>query len=266
VDNIKKCLNTLDIDLYTYVVDWEEFKNLQLSFLKASVPNCEIPTDHGISAVLWNTAHKLGIKFILHGSNIATEAIMPLAWTYTSYDLLHLKAIHRRFGTCPLRSFPMLSLSRFLYYIVVKKMRVINLLNYIDYNKTEAMKLLREKLGWRYYGGKHYESVYTRFYQGYYLPVKFGFDKRRPHYSALILAGEMARDQALKAMEEEACPEALLREDRAFVLKKFGISEEQFQQLLDAPVKTHLAYSNVSTLHLKLTGLQTRFKRLAMDV
>lgn len=264
VDNIKKCLSTLDIDLQTYVVDWEEFKDLQLSFLKASVPNCEIPTDHGISAVLWNTAHKQGIRYILNGSNLVTEAVMPLAWTYTSYDLLHLKAIHRRFGARPLRTFPMLSLARFGCYVAIEKIRTLNVLNFVDYNKEKAMDVLQDKLGWRYYGGKHYESIYTRFYQGYYLPRKFGFDKRRAHFSTLVLSGEIARDRALRHMEEDAYPPDLLREDLAFVLKKLGITKQQFNDIMAAPNRSHLDYPNVSAVHLRMKGVQKQFKQLAM--
>jgi N-acetyl sugar amidotransferase len=264
VDNIKRCLTSLDIDLYTYVVDWEEFRDLQLSFLKASVPNCEIPTDHGISAVLWNTAHKQGIRYILNGSNLVTEGILPVSWTYTSYDLLHLKAIHKRFGGRRLRTFPTLSLARFGYYVAVEKVRTLNLLNYVDYNKAKAMDVLQSELGWRYYGGKHYESIYTRFYQGYYLPCKFGFDKRRAHLSTIVVSGEMSREAALREMEQDGYPPNLFNDDLAFVLKKLGITRQQFDKIMAAPVKTHMDYPNMATLHLRMKGLQKGFKRLAM--
>jgi len=240
VDNIKKTLEKLEVDLYTYVLDWEEFRDLQLAFLKASVPNCEIPTDHAILALNFKVAMDQGIKYIANGANVSTEAFIPKAWAYEARDLRHLKAIHRRFGAVPLRSFPTLGMLGTLYAILVKEIRWITVLNYVDYQKSRAIKLLQEELGWRPYGGKHFESVYTRFYQGYILREKFGFDKRRAHLSNLVLAGEMTRDQALAEMEQEDyIGTALWSEDYAFVLKKFGLSQAQFDEIMALPVKTH---------------------------
>jgi len=202
VDNINKALKKLNVELYTYVVDWEEFKDLQLSFLKASVPNCEIPTDHAISAVLWNTANKFGVRHILNGSNLRTEGILPTSWTYTSYDLLHIEAVHRKFGNRALKTFPKLGFTKFAYYVLLSRIHVTNLLNYIDYHKETAIRKIQDELDWRNYGGKHYESVWTRFYQGYYLPAKFGYDKRRAHLSTLVASGQMTREEALQEMEK----------------------------------------------------------------
>ncbi len=198
VDNIKKTLDVLGIELYTYVVNWEEFRDLQLSYLRASIANCEVPTDHGITALLFRMAAKTGVKFILSGSNLATESIMPLSFGHFNQDLKNMKAIHRRFGTLKLDTMPTIGLPGFLYYVFVRGIRQIPFLNYIDYRKEEAKRMLARELGWRDYGGKHYESVWTRFFQGYYLPTKFGFDKRKAHYSSMICSGQMTREQGLK--------------------------------------------------------------------
>jgi N-acetyl sugar amidotransferase len=187
VDNIKALLSRLNIDLFTYVVDWDEFCDLQKSFLKASVPNTEIPTDHAINAVLWDMADKYGLRYIVSGSNIETEGIMPLAWTYTAMDYYHIWAIHRRFGRKPLRTFPWLGLIKFLYYVFMRRIRYVNLLNYVRYDKASAIQMLEKDYSWRPYPQKHYESVWTRFYQGIYLVEKFGYDKRKPHLSTLVV-------------------------------------------------------------------------------
>lgn len=266
VDNIKKILTALDIDLYTYVVDWDEFCDLQKSFLKAAVPNAEIPTDHGINAVMWGMAAKHGIKYILSGSNLKTEGVMPLAWTYTSLDLVHLKSIHRRFGQAPLRTFPRLGLLHFVYYVFVRRIHSVNLLNLIGYDKAQAIQMLKERFDWRPYREKHYESVWTRYYQGYFLPTKFGFDKRRPHLSSMILSGLISRDQALASLESDTYPDALLRSDHEFVLKKFKINEGDFQALLQSPNRSHMAYPNLNFIYQPSGGLWKIFRWIARAV
>lgn len=147
VANIKKTLDTLDIDLYTYVVDWEEFKDLQMSFIKASVPNCEIPTDHAITATLVSTAKKHGIRYVINGSNVVTEGILPITWVYYSHDLRHIRALHRLHGTVPLRTFPRISLPSFTLRILSGQYKMVNLLNYIDYDKSAAMQTMQDELG-----------------------------------------------------------------------------------------------------------------------
>ena len=263
VDNIQKILNKVGIDLFTYVVDWDEFCDLQKSFLKASVPNVEFPTDHAISAVLWNTAHQKGIRYILNGSNLRTEGIMPLAWTYTSYDYFHLSSIHRMFGQKPLRSFPKLGLFQFIYYVFFERIRTVNILNYIEYDKKEAMEFLSQKFDWRPYQEKHFESVWTRFYQGYFLVKKFGFDKRRPHLSALINSGQLSRDEALQRVSKESYPEELLKKDYEFSLKKFGYSDIEFQKMIRAAQKSHLDYPNLKFIYLQSSILQDLFVKTA---
>ena len=262
-ENVKRILDILNIDLHTTVVDWEEFKDLQLSFLKASVPNAEIPTDHAINALLLNTAAKYKIKYIIGGGNVATEGILPQSWGYYCQDLRHLQAIHKRFGKIPIKTLPKLSLTKFLYYVLVWKIRIIPILNYIDYKKSDAMKIIQKEFGWRYYGSKHYESIYTRFFQGYILPKKFGYDKRRAHLSCLICSGDITREDALAEMEKDPYSDNNLDEDEALVLKKLGVAAREFDRLMNLPVKSHSDYPSNAFVFDGLSGLRAIFKKIA---
>jgi N-acetyl sugar amidotransferase len=263
VDNIKRVLDHMGIELYTHVIDWEEFKDLQLSFLKSSVPNCEIPTDHAIGALLFQMAARHGTRFILSGSNLATEAIMPLSWGHYNQDLKHLKAVHRRFGRRPLRTLPKISLPDYLYYVFVKRIRQIPFLNYMDYRRSDAKRLLEQDFGWRDYGGKHYESVWTRFFQGHYLPTKFGFDKRKAHESSMICSGLVTREQALATMEEPIYDPALLKQDLEFVVKKFGLTPEEWEEIMRAPPRSHLDYPGHHILLYRMDPLRRMFRKAA---
>ncbi len=263
VDNIKRTLVSLGIELYTHVVDWEVFRDLQLSFLKASVANCEIPTDHGITALLFGTAAQQKVRFILSGSNLATEAIMPITWGHYNQDLRHIVAVHRKFGNGRLETMPTISLPNYLNYVFIRKMRQIPFLNYIDYNKDQAKEMLAREIGWRDYGGKHYESVWTRFFQGYYLPTKFGFDKRRAHLSTMICSRGITREQALAEMEKPPYDADLLREDMRFVLKKFGLTQQEFDAIMQAPPRRHTDYPNHYFLFHKMKRFQHAFRKLA---
>jgi N-acetyl sugar amidotransferase len=263
VDNIKRTIEKLGIELYTHVVDWEEFRDLQLCFLKASVANCEIPTDHGITALLFGMASKVGTRFILSGSNLATEAIMPHTWGHYNQDLKHIKAIHRRFGSRKLKTMPLISLFDYFYYVFVKRIRQIPFLNYIDYRKEKAKEILAREMGWRDYGGKHYESVWTRFFQGYYLPTKFGFDKRRAHLSTMICSRQISRDEALREMEQPIYPSELLRDDTQFVMKKFGLGQEQFDAIMRTPVHDPKEYPSHYFLFHNLRKYKNIFRKIA---
>lgn len=244
VSNIEKVLNDMDIDLYTEVLDWEEFKELQIAFLKASVSDAEIPTDHAIWAVLFEQAIKNKVKYIILGTNVVTEGILPSSWTYGTQDWLYIKDVNKRFGQKVLRTFPHLSLLKKVYYELVKKIKVISILDYIDYNKDDVRKVLEEELGWRYYGGKHYESIYTRFFQGYILPNKFNIDKRKAHFSSLIVSGQITRQDALKELETPAYAGYMLEEDMEYICKKFEFSQETFQQIMSLPVKSYADYKS----------------------
>jgi len=251
--NIENICNTLGIDLHKYVVNWEEFKDLQLSFLKASIPNAEIPTDHAIVAFLYKTAVKKGIQYIITGSNVVTEATsMSLSWGYDMKDLRYIKGIHKRFGESKIKSLPKLSLRKLAYYILVKKIKYLPILNYVPYNKEEAIKLLEKELDWKYYGGKHYESIYTRFFQCYILPKKFNIDKRKAHFSTLICSGQMTREEALQEMKKDTYPSELLEEDKKHVIKKLGLTEEEFETIMSQPIKSFRDYPNSYFLVEKL--------------
>lgn len=244
VSNIEKTLDKLGIDLYTYVMDWPVFKNLQLSFLKASTPDGEIPTDHAINALLFQEASKRNIKYIISGMNFATESMSVPAWSYGHSDWKYIKAVHKLFGTSDLKKFPHFTFVDLFKWNILQRIQVVSVLNYIEYNKEEAMDILKNQLGWVYYGGKHYESVYTRFYQGYILPEKFSIDKRRGHLSDLIRSGQINREKALEEINKPGYPEQLLHQDKEFVLKKLNLTESSFDAIMKLPRKLFTDYPN----------------------
>ena len=245
VKNIERVLRKLDIDLYTHVLDWEEFRDLQVSFLKASTPDGEIPTDHAIVAVLWREAARRGIKYFISGMNFATESINVPDWSYGDSDWRYIKDVQRRFGTMELKNFPHFTLSYLLLYLnAIRRVRTISILNYVDYHKQQAMDVLQSELGWMYYGGKHHESIYTRFYQGYVLPKKFGVDKRYGHLSDLVKAGQKTREQALEEMKRPPYPEDVQRQDVQYVCKKLGLKQVECDEIMNAPIKSFRDYKN----------------------
>lgn len=244
VKNIERVLKTLDIDLYTYVVDWDEFRDLQVAFLKSSTPDGEIPTDHAIFALLWREAAQRGIRFIVSGMNFTTESVSVPDWSYGHSDWRYVKDVHRRYGTKRLRTYPHFSLAYLFYVNILRRVRTVSILNYVDYHKEQAMELLRNELGWVYYGGKHHESIYTRFYQGYVLPKKFGIDKRYGHLSDLINAGQMDREQALQEIARAPYPLDEQQRDREYVVKKLGLTDEGFDEIMRLPVKSFRDYRN----------------------
>lgn len=252
VGNIERTLRKLNIDLDTEGLDWEEFRDIQLAFLKASTPDSEIPSDHAITAVLMQRALKYRVKTIVMGSNVSSEGILPRMWSQGIRDWKYIKGLHDKFGTVPMRTFPHFTLTQFMLSRTLHRRQWINILDAVEYDKAEAMKTIERELGWIYYGGKHYESVYTRFFQAYILPRKFGYDKRRAHLSTLVLSGTISREKALEEMELPICPPELLRQDREFVIKKLGINEAEFERIMALPPKTifdYPAYENAWYLH-----------------
>lgn len=244
VANINQALQRLDIDLYTYVVDWEEFRDLQVAFLKASTPDGEIPTDHAINALLWRTAVKHGVRFIISGMNFATESISVPGWSYGHSDWAYIRDVHERYGKRPLLTYPHFSLPWLLWTNGVHRVRTISLLNYVDYSKSAAIELLVSELGWKPYAGKHFESIYTRFFQGHILPRKFGIDKRYGHLSDLINAGQVTRTQALQEICLPPYPEADQMCDRDYVIKKLKLSLDEFESIMSAPIRSFRDYRN----------------------
>jgi N-acetyl sugar amidotransferase len=262
IKNIERVLRVLDIDLHTHVVDWHEFRDLQLAFLRASTPDGEIPTDHGIFATLWTEAAKRGIRYIVSGMNFATEAVSVPDWSYGHQDWRYIRDVHRIFGTVPLTTYPHYSLSGLAWMTVARRIRTVSILNYVDYHREEVMRLLQDQLGWIYYGGKHHESVYTRFWQGYVLPRKFGVDKRYGHLSDLINSGQLTRAQALEEIAKPPYPEEEQQQDLQYVVKKLGLSLAEFEQLMALPVKSFRDYRNsfqrVDTLKRMVNVLRRR--------
>jgi N-acetyl sugar amidotransferase len=264
VSNIEKVLKTLDIDLYTDVLDWEEFRDLQLAFLKASVSDAEIPTDHAIGAAIYRVAAERGIRYILSGENVATEGILPASWTYGVWDWKYISAVHQRFGTVPLRSFPHYSLTDLFYYRAAKQIRSFRPLNFLPYVKSEVMNVLQHELGWKYYGGKHYESIYTRFFQGYILPRKFGIDKRKAHLSTMICSGQVTRDAAVTELSCQSYTQELQRQDHEYVIKKLGLRAEEFAAIMALPIRTHRDFPNSEAIYHRVRGLVHGARRIGL--
>lgn len=264
VANIENIVKRLGFDLHTHVIDWEEMRDLQLAFFKAGLANCDIPQDHAFMAVLYAAAQKHGIRYILSGANLSTESILPWSWGYNALDVRHLKAVHKRFGKVPLKTYPILPFwKRYFLYPAIYKMRFVRALNMVPYYKDQAKKIITEELGWRDYGGKHYESIFTKFFQSYYLPVKFGFDKRRAHYSSLIVSGQMTREDAMKEMEKLSYDATTIDADKEFMAKKLGVSVAEFESILAQPPKHYTDYpSNEWIFDLKDSILRAiRYKK-----
>lgn len=256
VSNINNIIQKTGFDLYTIVVDWEEFKDLQLAYLKASVVDIEVPTDHAIGGTLQKLAAKYGLKYILSGNNVVTEAILPRSWTYRKGDYVNLKNIHRKFATLPLKTYPLFGFKEQYYYGAGKRIETVKPLNYLDYNKAEAKKLITEKLGWKDYGGKHYESIFTKFYQAYILPVKFHIDKRKPHLSTLIFSGQITKAEALEELKKPLYDATELRQELDYILKKFSLTEEQFASIMKQPRVDHLDFGQQKHIYKRFPILR----------
>ncbi|MEO0981637.1 MAG: N-acetyl sugar amidotransferase [Pseudomonadota bacterium] len=242
VSNIDAIASALGAQLETYVMDWPAFRDLQRAYFKASVVDLEVPTDHMIFGALHQIAARRGIRHILSGANFATEWLMPASWNYRKQDLVNLLAIHQRFGEQPLRRLPKLGLWQQAWYHHARRVRTVAFLDLVPYEKGAAAARLEAETGWRDYGGKHHESVFTRFYQGYVLPRKFGIDKRKAHLSNQIMMGAISREAALDALAQPPYDPGRQQRDKAYVAKKLGFSEDAFEGLLDAPGVPHARY------------------------
>jgi N-acetyl sugar amidotransferase len=246
VGNIERIVKKLRIDLHTHVIDWEEFRDLQLAFLRASVIDIEMLTDHAIAAAIYRAAAERGIRFFLSGENLASESVLPRSWCYSNKrDSRNIRAIWRKYGSGrSLRTFPLLSAREFFSSLAGRKVNAVLLLDYLPYHKESAKQILIRDLGWTDYGGKHHESRFTKFYQAYILPEKFGIDKRRAHLSSLIHSGQITRESALEQMEEKLYGAEELREDKEFVAKKFGLSVAEFDGIMSLPPRDHGEFPN----------------------
>lgn len=270
VENIENIIKHTGFDLYTYVVNWEEFRDLQLSYIKAGVLDWEIPSDHGFFACLYKQAAKNGIPYILTGHNHQTEAILPKTMRWSKMDVANITDIHNKFGRVPLKTFPIMGFFEYSKYQILSKIRRINLLELMEYDKNEAKKIITDKFGWRDYGGKHYESIFTRFYQGYVLKKKFGFDKRKAHLSNLICSGQITRDQALEELSKPSYSEDQLRQDKEFVLKKLRLSESEFDKIMNSEPVPHTKFKSYETglyvQHIRVMGILKPFTKLVKKI
>jgi N-acetyl sugar amidotransferase len=260
VHNIENIVKILNIDLYTEVINWEEMKDLQLAYFKSQLANQDVPQDHAFFATLYDVANKNNIKYFLSGGNIATEAILPRSWGYNASDGKQLKAIHKKFGKVKLKDYKTFSFyKRKIFYPYIKKFKVIRPLDYMPYIKDEAKKTIIEKLNWRDYGGKHHESIFTKFFQAYWLPTKFGYDKRRAHLSSLIVTGQITRDEALKELEKPLYNDKELAEDKEYIAKKMGLSIMEFNDIMSKPNKNFTDYPSEYKLDIFFTKLKNKF-------
>ena len=238
--NIQNLLDKLGFDFETLVINWDEFKDLQLSYFKAGVVDLEFPTDHAILASMFKIAKKHNIKFVLSGHNVVTEGTyLPKSWVHSKLDYLNLKDIHKQYGSIKLKTYPYLSFIKRLYNFYNSQFEYIQLLNLVDYNKFEVKKKLVSELSWKDYGGKHFESIFTRFYQGYILPNKFNIDKRVFHYSCLVQSEQITREQAIQLLQEPIYDISQLESDKKYVLKKLNFNEATFEDYMRAPIRKH---------------------------
>jgi N-acetyl sugar amidotransferase len=248
VKNIENIVKYTGFDLYTYVMDWGEFSSLQKSYFRASVLDLDVPADHMIFGALYKTAKKFGISFIISGNNFRTENTLPKSWNYNKFDLINMLDIHSKFENTPIRKLPKLGIWQIAYYQLFLGIKNINLLNYIDYSKEKVKHEIITKLNWQDYGGKHHESIFTRFYQGYLLPKKFNIDKRKAHLSNLIFSNELSKYEALKEMENPPYSEELMKLDFEYVAKKLQFDIEEFKFVLEQENKSHLSFKTDSKL------------------
>ncbi len=254
VNNIEKLIDKLGLELFTEVIDWKEMRDLQLAFFKSGVPHIDLPQDHAFFATMYKFAEKHGVKYILTGGNISTECVRnPLDYFYYGTDMWQIRDIHGKFGQAPLVTFPLSGILRHKVYLrYFKGIEVVKPLDYLPYIKKDAMQLLSDKFGWQIYERKHFESRFTKFYEGYWLPVKFGFDTRRVQYSSLILTGQMKREEALADLAQPPYDKETIGQDFEYISTKLGISVAELQGYMEAPRKSYKDYKN--QLYLFLLG------------
>ena len=269
VNNIQVVVDKLGLDLYTEVINWEEMKDFQLAFFKSGVPHLDIPQDHAFISTLYHFANKHGIKYILNGGNISTECVRnPKQWLYYGTDMAQLKDIQRKFCTRKLETYPFSSvLFHKVYLRFIKQVQVVKPLNFMPYTKADAIQTLTAEYGWKAYPQKHFESRFTRFYEGYWLPTRFGYDTRRVQFSSLILTGQMTRDEALEKLKIPAYDPATIDEDFEYIATKLGITVHELRSYHDMPKKSYKDYKNQEWLFdlgarvLKKLGVERSVKR-----
>jgi N-acetyl sugar amidotransferase len=262
VKNIENIIQKLGIDLYTLVVNWQEFKDIQLAYLKASVVDIEVVSDHAIFATMYKLARQHNIGYIISGTNIVTEFIMPPTWLYKKMDFSNLKDIHHQYGKVKLKTYPSFDFKKYVYYSAVLKLVPVSILDYVPYNKAAIKQFITKELDWRDYGGKHYESLFTKFYQAYILPEKFKIDKRKAHLSTLICSGQISKEEALRELELPLYQPDQLKQDKEYVLKKFGLSVSEFEEIMQAHPRKHEEFKSDTRLKKKYMDLLRRTQKL----
>lgn len=251
VNNIERLVDGLGLDLYTEVINWEEMKDLQLAFFKSGVPHVDVPQDHAFFATMYKFASKHKIKTILTGGNYSTECVRnPLEWMYYQSDSIQLKDIYKKHGTGKLKDYPVTNILWHKVYLpYIKGIKLIRPLDYIPYNKDKAMQELVDKFGYQKYPQKHFESRFTRFYEAYWLPEKFGYDTRKVQFSSLILTNQMTREQALEELKKPAYDPDTIHQDFEYIATKLGITVEELQSYMDAPNRTYKDYKSQENIY-----------------
>ncbi len=264
VHNIERVVDYCGYDLHTQVIQWEEMRDLQVAYLRSGIANQDAPQDHAFFASLYKFAVKNRIRYVISGGNIATESVFPGAWHHSAMDMDNLMAIHERFGTMSLRTFPLISVFQYYFYFpLVRKMKTVRPLNYMAYDKNEALDYLKEKIGYKDYGRKHGESIFTKFFQNYYLPKKFGYDKRRPHLASQVLSGQVARDDALRLLGQPLYDPHELEEDKTYIAKKLRISVEELDVFSTPPGKDYTEYKNWDRKYMAIKKAQYLIERFS---
>lgn len=269
VHNIQMMVDKLGLDLYTEVINWEEMKDFQLAFFKSGVPHIDIPQDHAFVATLYNFAYKYNIKYILNGGNISTECVRnPMEFLYYGTDMAQIHDIQEKFGLIKMETYPFSSVLRHKFFLrYIKGVKVVKALNYMPYIKSEALRLLEKEYGWKPYPQKHFESRFTKFYEGYWLSERFGFDTRRVQFSSLILTGQMQREEALEMLQKPAYNSETIEEDFNYIATKLGITKSELETYFNSPKKFYWDYKNQEWLFnfgakfLKLLGIEKSIKR-----
>lgn len=246
VKNIQNVVKITGFDLYTLVIDWEEMKDIQLSFFKAGVVDLELPYDYALITTAYKAALKHKINYVLTGHNIVTEGTyLPKSWRHDKTDVVNIKTIHKKFGTKPFKTFPYYNFFRQLR--IDKKLKYVHLLNYLDYNKSTIKEIIIKEFNWKDYGGKHYENIFTRFYQGYILKEKFKIDKRQFHFSVLVQSKQITRQQAVHEFALTAYDSAQLTIDKEYVIKKLGFTEKTFNDYMQSATHSHFEYASIKS-------------------
>lgn len=266
VENINKLVSKLNLELHTNVIYWPEMRDLQLSFFKAKVPHLDTPQDHAFFASIYNYSYKNNIKYILNGGNFSTECIRePLQWHYHASDVYHIRKIHELYGEKKLNRFPICDIFKYkIFYQIFKNIKVVQPLNYIEYKKEKAKDILKKEYDWIEYSHKHYELRFTKFYEGFWLLKKFGFDKRKSHFSSLILTGQMSREDAIKKLSQPPISDEEGYKEMQYVADKLGIDYDYLNSLFVGEKLYYYNYQsnyffiNIFTYLARLIGWEKR--------